>query len=413
MAASNDDILSGITVTNKLMQELLDQFINNGTPTSSRGGSGSYFSKSVENDYFDKDKFDRRIEKYKRAISGKDERTRDDIKEDIIKSDRKILELEDEINEILEERNELVEKQKNDPNGLSEDEAERLAELNGKIDEHNNALKENIGLRRELDKTPTGFEKVMGVVGKVTSGIKAIYNEANKLAEPWNRLDSAASKYARSVGMAGDAYKKFRDTSLRNIDQNKLSASSGLKPEEIINAQLSFVKATGRNVGVDNKTQSDVAHMSKLLGDGGLNLAASLDKFGLGMSDVAELTTEMFNDAAKYGISFEEYTKNVSKNLNIAQNYTFKNGIKGLESMAKKSMAIKLDMQQIANLANQVSSVEGAVQTSAKLQVLGGPFAQLADPMGMLNEGLNDMEGLFDRVSKMVGGLGGFNKETG
>ena len=198
-----------------------------------------------------------------------------------------------------------------------------------------------------------------------------------------------------------------------NIDQNGLSASSGLKPEEIINAQLNFVKATGRNVGVDNKAQSDVAHMYKLLGEGGLNFAASLDKFGLGMTDAAELTTEMFNEAAKSGISFEEYTNNVTKNLNIAQNYTFKNGIKGLESMAKKSTAIKLDMQQIASFAEKVSTVEGAVQTSAKLQVLGGPFAQLADPMGMLNEGLNDMEGLFDRVSKMVGGLGSFNKERG
>lgn len=409
MAATLDDILIAI----------------NNMSASQRSSTGGFSSKNVGDSIFDRDDFDERIKKYKKAINGEEEQSRKEIKEKIIESENKILELEGEINDFLEERNRLIkernlllEKQKNGTIAAAEldrleDCTKKIDEYNGKLDEHNDTLKKSIDLHKELERTPTGFEKVMGVVGKVTNGIKAIYNEANKLAEPWNRLDSAASKYARSVGMAGDAYKKFRDTSLSNIDKNGLSASSGLKPEEIINAQLNFVKATGRNIGIDNKTQSDVAHMSKLLGDGGLNLAASLDKFGLGMSDVAELTTEMFNEAAKSGISFEEYTNNVSKNLNIAQNYTFKNGIKGLESMAKKSTAIKLDMQQIASFAEKVSTVEGAVQTSAKLQVLGGPFAQLADPMGMLNEGLNDMEGLFDRVSKMVGGLGSFNKERG
>lgn len=409
MAATLDDILIAI----------------NNMTASQRSSTGGFSSKNVGDSIFDRDDFDKRIEKYKKALNGEEEKSRKEIKEEIIESDNKILELEKEINGFLEERNRLIEERekllKKQKDGTItaaeldrlEDCTKKIDEYNGKLDEHNDTLKKSIDLHKELGSTPTGFEKFIGYVGKATDGIKAIYNEANKLAEPWNRLDSAASKYARSVGMAGDAYKKFRDTSLRNIDKNKLSASSGLKAEEIVNAQLNFVKATGRNVGVDNKAQSDVAHMAKLLGDGGLNFAASLDKFGLGMTDAAELTTEMFNEAAKSGISFEEYTNNVTKNLNIAQNYTFKNGIKGLESMAKKSTAIKLDMQQIASFAEKVSTVEGAVQTSAKLQVLGGPFAQLADPMGMLNEGLNDMEGLFDRVSKMVGGLGSFNKERG
>ena len=379
------------------------------------GGRGSTatssFSKSISGEKFTIDDFFEKRRKYNEAINGKEEKSRKELKDEIAKSDERILELEEKMLETIRERQELLEKQELE--GLTEDEAKQLEKLTETLNEYNKELGKSVNLHKELNSTPTGFEKTVGVIGKVTNGIKTIYDEIKNLSEPWSRLDSAASKYARSIGMAGDAYKKFRDTSLRNIDKNELSASSGLKPEEILNAQLNFVKATGRNIGIDDKTQADVAHMSKLLGDGGLTLAASLDKFGLGMADVAEFTTEMFNDSVKSGISFEELTQNVSKNLNIAQNYTFKNGIKGLESMAKKSLAIKMDMQQIANLAEKVSTVEGAVQTSAKLQVLGGPFAQLADPMGMLNEGLNDMEGLFDRVSNMVGGLGSFNKESG
>ena len=117
--------------------------------------------------------------------------------------------------------------------------------------------------------------------------------------------------------------------------------------------------------------------------------------------------------ASSAGLSFEKYSDNVAKNIRIAQNYTFKNGIAGLESMAKKATALRLDMQQVAGFADKVSTVEGAITTAAQVQVLGGPFAQLADPMGMLAEGLTDMEGLYDRVTKTIGHLGQFNRETG
>jgi hypothetical protein len=121
----------------------------------------------------------------------------------------------------------------------------------------------------------------------------------------------------------------------------------------------------------------------------------------------------MFSVAAKEGLSFEKYSDNVTKNLKLAQNFTFKNGTKGLEAMAKKATAIKMDMQQIAAFAEKIGSVETSIETSAQLQVLGGPFASLADPLGMLNESLNDVGGLQDRIAKMVSGLGYFDKTTG
>ena len=421
MAATLDDVL---TAQQNLADTINRLLINNATTFSGRRTGGFSSEKFGYNRYTIDDLEDLK-NKYQNAINGNKGPSRKDLKKEIAENEKNIIELEEKSLNILTKRNKLIEERekllkKQEDGTIKPDELDRLEKCNEEIGECNGILKDfngelnkNVELREKLNRTPTGFEKAVGVFNRIVNGAKTVYSEVNKLTEPWSRLDSAASKYARSVGMAGAAYEKFRDTSLNNIDKNKLSASSGLKPEEIINAQLNFVKATGRNVGVDNKAQSDVAHMYKLLGEGGLNFAASLDKFGLGMTDAAELTTEMFNEAAKSGISFEEYTNNVTKNLNIAQNYTFKNGIKGLESMAKKSTAIKLDMQQIASFAEKVSTVEGAVQTSAKLQVLGGPFAQLADPMGMLNEGLNDMEGLFDRVSKMVGGLGSFNKERG
>ena len=70
-------------------------------------------------------------------------------------------------------------------------------------------------------------------------------------------------------------------------------------------------------------------------------------------------------------------------------------------------------MQSIAGFADKISSPEGAIQTAASLQVLGGSFASLADPMKLLNEGINDMEGLTKTYNKMLNGVAKINKQTG
>jgi hypothetical protein len=248
--------------------------------------------------------------------------------------------------------------------------------------------------------------------GGIISSLKGIESAISSLTEPWKAVDKAASKYAKTVGMTGKAMKNLGKDTNDNVINGRLALKYNVSTEELLEAQSNYIKAAGRNIRVDSADQESMAAL-RAMGGNGIDLAASYDKFGVSMGETADHVGKMFSDAAKQGLSFEKYSENVAKNINIAQNYTFKNGLKGLESMAKKATAMKLDMQQVARLADNVSSVEGAIDVASKLQVLGGPFAQMADPLGMMNEGLNDMEGLQDRLIKMIGGLGSFDKSTG
>lgn len=395
---------------------LIDGIVNGLSGVGIGGGNGNSGSSrpKTRGKKFTIDDFEEQAKKYKEQIGEIEtgqKRTRDAVDKDITKNLEEQLRLEEEIKDTLEERAYLQEKL--DDGEISDEELERLDELIDKERELTEVRREGLSLSRERANSDTKFGQVAKGINNVINGLKTIYNEAKKLAEPWAKIDQAAADYGRTLGMTGKAYQKFRDDTIKNVTDNKVAAATGLKQEELVAAQMKFASQTGRNISVDNEAQLNVGLIQKISGDKGLEFAAQLDKFGIGLTDAAEITADMYNDAVKSGLSFEEISSNVSKNLNVAQNYTFKNGLKGLESMAKKAAAIKLDIQQVANLAEKVSSVEGAVQTSAKLQVLGGPFAQMADPMGMLNEGLNDIEGLYDRVSKMIGGLGGFNNETG
>lgn len=257
------------------------------------------------------------------------------------------------------------------------------------------------------------FSKTTRILEEAVGQVNAIYNEVKRLTDPWAKADHAASKYVKTVGMAKKGMADLRRDTLINTTKNGLANKYNIDPTELLEAQTNYVKGIGRNVRLSNADQENMAAMRAVTGGKGTELASLYENFGVSMSDTAGHVGKMFSDASKEGILFETYAENVSKNIKIAQNYTFKNGLKGLESMAKKATALKLDMQQVAAFADKVNTVEGAIDVSAKLQVLGGPFAAMADPLGMLNESLNDMEGLEDRLIKMVKGMGSFDKSTG
>lgn len=277
----------------------------------------------------------------------------------------------------------------------------------GKADEKIKEFKGVKGLAHDAD-------RAVKPVKNLIDGLEGMYRVLEKFNDPWAKASHAASQYAKSVGLAKKGMDALRKSTIDNMVKNHIGINYNVSTDELLKLQENYTKAVGRNVRLSNADQENMAAMRAIIGEGKTTeFASQFENFGLSMSSTAEHMGKMFADASKAGISFEKYSDNVKQNISIAQNYTFKDGLKGLESMAKKATAIKMDMQMVANLAQKVSTVEGAIDVGAKLQVLGGPFAQAADPLGMLDEGLNDIEGLQDRVTRMIGQLGSFDKSTG
>lgn len=375
--------------------------------------------------------------------SSKEKREEYDKQKGFLKTRNEIIKKEKEVLEeklkIIKEENNKIEKEKENLNKEKEalkDEKEKenidrkIKELEDKEIENkekiNSLNREGLELAKEeyttntqLNKNLKEREKVSGWKGtlkdgeKVIQHLKAAYDNIKTLNEPWARADHAASKFTKTIGMAKAGMEALRKQSLENVGWNGFGRKYNISSEELIQAQTNYIKGIGRNISMSNDAQENMAAIRAVAGDRGLEIASQFENFGISMEGTGQHIHKMFTEASKQGLSFEKYSENVTKNIRIAQNYTFKDGLKGLENMAKKATAIKLDMQQVANFADKVSTVEGSIETAAKLQVLGGPFASMADPMGMLNESLNDMEGFQDRISKIYGQLGHFDKTTG
>lgn len=280
--------------------------------------------------------------------------------------------------------------------------AEALAKVNKEIKEYNH----NVSTQK-ID----AFKTLVNAPLQVIDSLKTL---GNSLLGPWGQADQAASNFAKSMGMSAEAMGRLRKESISFAYSNNIGINYNTSIEELIKLQGRYANALGRNIALSNQQKEVMVATAKVMGDDkAMDFISKLENFGIGMEKAGQLTTKMFKDAAAHGVSFEQYSKVVTDNLTLVQSYGFKNGIEGLTAMARKAVEMKLDMKEVFAFAEKVNSVEGAITTAASLQVLGGPFATAANPMGMLYEGINDMEGLQDRMITMLSRLGEWNAKEG
>lgn len=296
----------------------------------------------------------------------------------------------------------------------------RLEEISGdtksivnEIAAINAELSNEKGFSGFLKKFARGVDFTKNQLDNVSNLVSTARRETESFAKSWIEASDASSKFAKNIGLSSKGMDALLKKSLDNVVNKQIGINYNISTPELLEAQQGIISDIGRNIRIYDDAQESIAAMHRLMGGNEKEILVGFENFGLGIEDTEKRIGKMFQTATKSGLSFDKLANNVKQNIAIAQNYTFKNGLAGLESMAKKSAAIKMDMQMIAGLADKVSNVQGSLETAAKLQVLGGSFATFADPMGMLYEGLNDIEGLMDRMTKMIGGLGTFDRQTG
>ena len=226
--------------------------------------------------------------------------------------------------------------------------------------------------------------------------------------------NQAAADFSKNVGLGAAGMKNLLSETIRFANQSQIGIKYNKSLEEMIKLQQEYTNSVGRNISLTDSYKESLAAMSAVMGDQKTaDIAGKLENFGINPEETGKRIGKMYADASKKGIAFSKYSETFANNIKMAQNYTFANGVKGVASMAEKATKLKLEMMSVAQFADKVSTVEGAITTGAQLQVLGGPFSQFADPLQMLYEGTSDAEGLQDRIINMFGNLGRFNKLTG
>ena len=286
-------------------------------------------------------------------------------------------------------------------------------ELEYQNKKHEEGVTLNERIEHQLEGHLTGYKQIRKGLDETKKGFVGIFNVAKDIISTWGKVNQSTADYVRTIGGSAESMRKLTTETIRFVKEQSIGMKYNTSMEELVKLQESYNKSIGRSIALTNSQKETMAAMRKVAGDETtIKFATSLENFGLNPDEVGGVVGKMFETASRSGVAWSKYSDNFLNNIKTAQNYTFRNGLEGLQSMAKKAAEIKLDMKQAEAFANKVSTLEGAVKAGANLSVLGGSFAQFGNPLSMMYEGLNDMESLQDRLINMFGNLGKWNSKT-
>lgn len=274
--------------------------------------------------------------------------------------------------------------------------------------------KEASNLRKSLgafSQVSGAFSQVRKDVGAISSTVTKGYNTLKSWAGLFE-IDKKVRMSALSMGLLDTQTKSFRDN-LYAAGRN--TYTMGVDIGELAEMQAKFSDELGRTVMLSQHGLESMAAMAKATGlgaEGAAQLAGDFDRIGISTEGAADFIEKTMNDSSKMGLNASKVVKNIQQNMKMLNKYNFKGGVNGLKKMAESMTKLGLDMNMVAPLADKLFDIEGAVDVSAQLQVLGGEFSKLADPFDLMYKARNDMEGLTKEMVDATAASAHFSKEN-
>ena len=253
---------------------------------------------------------------------------------------------------------------------------------------------------------------VAGMMGPWGKAAGALIQGLTSAVEMADRINKSASDYTRSVGGGVAKMKQMRTQATNIASAISQWGDKAYKSDKILEHTAELSKETGRVM--DHMSNMDFKSLEDLRQWGiDSSVLNQFDTFGLSMETIDKRIKSIYNTSGKQGLNAKAVTDAMTKNLKMAQNYTFAGGLRSLERMAQKSVALKYNMEAVSRFADKVSTLEGAATAGAQLSVLGGDFAKMGNPLTMLYGGLQDVEQLNEMMLNMTKNMAQWDSNKG
>lgn len=352
---------------------------------------------------------------------------------------KKVAELQANIKHIAEQQAVIKEKEKQNTERLADLLKDRNKGTKREIEDRKKEIKlliDKIKLQRQsveyseqvleaLKAENAQLVEALGNVNKMNLALRAS-NEALKqvpglLKKGYGKLqsfgifdmDKSIRMAALEMGKVADAGSNFGK---RIVAASTETQSMGMHVKDLAKMQGDYSTQLGRSVTLSQSGLEAMAEMAAgtMLGaDGAASLVAEMDRFNVSAEGTRDIIEETVNMSEKMGINSTAVLKTLQNNLKMANKYHFKGGVEGMVKMAAQAAKFNMSMETTAGLADKLFDIEGAVEMSAQLNTMGGEWARLGDPMKLMYQARNDMEGLQTSIIDATAGMADFNKTTG
>lgn len=265
------------------------------------------------------------------------------------------------------------------------------------------------------------YEKAGEIIGQLLDTMGGYISEFRKLTQDVDKFigefDTATHKLAVTMGYVGTQGEAFA-ASYRNASI-EIAKTFGVSMKEIQQLQSSYIEASGRavNLSVDDmNTTLSTARLFGIDNNTAAQLYGDMNVFNTSVESGGEMMEHMYKTVTKMGLSTSKFAKDLSNNLKLAQKYNFKGGLDNMMKMTQWAQQTRFNLNNAVSFADKImgGSLSDALETSAKLQVLGGASAIYSDPLGMLYDAGADVGSLAQRQAAMFSDITGtFNEKTG
>lgn len=255
--------------------------------------------------------------------------------------------------------------------------------------------------KKQMIASKVGAEALKGTA-------KLIQNMPNLIQQGFGKIKDIGlfdmDKSIRMAGLSMGVLGKQADSVRDNIKGAAWEASQvGVSIQDLAQMQASYSEELGRTVVLSKEGAESIAKMAAdtMLGvEGASKLTAEFDAQGLSVEKTAQYMNDAMNSSRKLGLNAQKVIKNIANNIKMLNRYNFKGGLDGLTKMAQTAAKLGVSMEFASSFADKLFDVEGAVDMSAQLQVMGGEWAKLADPFQLMYKARNDIQGLTEDLGK-------------
>lgn len=290
-----------------------------------------------------------------------------------------------------------------------EAEQTKLGIINSELESIKKRTKMLADEARQVNKYNAMAKMAVNDINGITTSIKKNYAKLSGMFT----MDKSIKNSALQMGVLSKQGESFA-AGITNAADNTIEFGIGI--EKLAEMQASYSEELGRTVTLSRKgleAMGEMAAATALGAEGAAKMASDMENQGVSASRTRDFVEQTMNDAHKLGLNASKVIKNIANNMKMLNKYNFKGGVKGLAKMAETTTKLGVDMSFAAGMAEKLFDIEGAVDMSAQLQVMGGAWAKLADPFKLMYMARNDMEALTAELGKAAESSVHFNKVNG
>jgi len=279
---------------------------------------------------------------------------------------------------------------------------ENVAEIQRLVDKNDKIKKQQEEINKQLEAGIKARQRHVDLAKLLVTQLQAGWKylqESDKIIKSTNL----------NLGLSGAKAAAMRDSFEKSAGYvARLGGTMG----DIQAVMQGFADETGRARAMTEETVKDITAIGKGTGLGveqAALLGAQFEYMGLDARATMDYVQGVVDTSERMGVNTTKVLKNVNDNFKKLNTYTFRQGVKGFAEMAMYAEKFKIDISQALNAADVARSLEGAIDLSAQLQIMGGEFAK-TDPFELLYLSRNDPAKMMEKIADMTKGIVSFRK---